>query len=263
MPTVLLADDAILFKVFEATVLRRRACRLLKAPAERLAAAAAASGPDLIVLAISGASQARLLDAIASARSLSRIPILALDLRAAGRRARAGRTPSRRRSSPVVVLPVGPGFDSGPADEAESIVEETLRSLIGLSARGLDRMPAGLPVRFRSRTGSFVARTKDVSEGGLFLKTPQRLARGERVDLRVSLPGAAAPASAGRDERRRTVTASGRVVRLVGPEESDLIPGAGVRFTHMEASDREALRRFLLGTPGGGAGARHGARAAG
>lgn len=88
----------------------------------------------------------------------------------------------------------------------------------GGDRRASPRFPLQVSVRLSGRR-FFVTYEGDVSEGGVFLTTAIPLARGERVEIRFTLPGGT------------EVTAEG-VVQNQRPEEIGL--GVGVKFSRID-----------------------------
>jgi len=82
-----------------------------------------------------------------------------------------------------------------------------------------------------------MGRTRNVSEGGLFLETHRALKEGEEVLITLGL----------KDDMVRL---RGRVVRQAQPTD-EYLHCAGVKFTHMNKDDRETLKDYIgaLKTP--------------
>jgi hypothetical protein len=103
--------------------------------------------------------------------------------------------------------------------------------------RKFHRKPTELPVKVRAAgskvEGGIRLDTTDVSEGGAFLRSDLLFEIGETLELEIELPDGT------------TVTASGRVVRVVRRREPDSVPGMGIEFTRMAMSDRRAISESL------------------
>ncbi|MGH9870640.1 MAG: PilZ domain-containing protein [Candidatus Polarisedimenticolia bacterium] len=238
-PVVLLLDDAGTFKAVEGTCLRRQRCRLFKAPFDRLTDAARDHRPSLLLATCrDDADRDRVLSACAD-RSLSRVPVVLVDLTGAPpRRAARPRTPLRR--APVEVLSARVGR-SGEPDFAEldERLNDAIRRLVPeLSARK-DRLAVTLVARCHGAGMPARLRTKDVSETGLFLRTTRPPASGRKFEVSVRLGP------------RDAVSGLCEVVREVRHgaagdwTDGDLIAGVGVRFVDLPDQAREALRRFV------------------
>ena len=107
-----------------------------------------------------------------------------------------------------------------------------------IAEREAIRIPANLRVRL---DGPDPARrtlySKDLSQGGIFLKTVPPLPLGERIGLHIQLPF---------PEGSEEMEASGEVVRQVPDQsESHLIPGVGVQFIGLQAPQRAMVGRFV------------------
>ncbi len=78
--------------------------------------------------------------------------------------------------------------------------------------------------------------TKDVSEGGLFVETDTMIPAGTDLSLEFTLPDAEKP-----------VTASGKVVRAVTPEEKGAgkNAGLGIRFSSVSPADSERIKQYV------------------
>jgi uncharacterized protein (TIGR02266 family) len=75
----------------------------------------------------------------------------------------------------------------------------------------------------------------DIGEGGLFVATVQTVPRGTSVDLDVTLPGG------------RPMKVSGVVhwTREVNDKTPELMPGLGVKFTHLPPEVASAITDFV------------------
>ena len=89
-------------------------------------------------------------------------------------------------------------------------------------------------VRYGSVDAVFSDFTRNVNEGGVFIKTESPAAAGTRVNLEFELPGGAG-----------TIKATGRVTHV--QEQGDAIdpPGMGVQFEELDADARERINDFV------------------
>jgi uncharacterized protein (TIGR02266 family) len=99
------------------------------------------------------------------------------------------------------------------------------------------RLGCEFEVEFLDDTHLIAGLTQDISEGGVFVATYQKLPLGTKVTLGLELPG-------GRVEVRGEV-------RWARPEleGSDQRPGFGVAFTELTPEALAALRQFCLSHP--------------
>jgi uncharacterized protein (TIGR02266 family) len=77
----------------------------------------------------------------------------------------------------------------------------------------------------------------NLSEGGAYLAAKESLANGETVRLEISLPW-----------ELGLMRAESRVVwrsDTIFDTESELPPGTGLEFTHLESDDRDKLRSYV------------------
>ena len=87
-----------------------------------------------------------------------------------------------------------------------------------------------------TRQSFFSNHVCNISRGGLFLRSDKPLPLGAEVSLVLHLPGA-----------ERTIFVTGRVIWNydVDKAASRIVPGSGIRFVGMTASDRSALESYL------------------
>ncbi len=90
------------------------------------------------------------------------------------------------------------------------------------------RAPIQLEVRYQRLNSFFAEYTRNISRGGLFVRTDRPLPVGTAFLFRLSLPGRAEP-----------LEVSGEVVHAGGGAE----PGMGIRFVWPDAAAREAFER--------------------
>ena len=223
MSRVLMVDDAGLFRMLETSFLRRLGCEIVRAQ----------NGPDLIRKATHQAPNLILLDAqkpdldgpgcvraLKSDPALCAIPILVVT------------------TSDGVRGCCEAGADATLARPFESTaLEMALSSLGRLAHRQGPRRSASGWVRVAAPGGPRRGRLKDISRTGLFLALPEPLPLQARIGVSLRLPG---------PQAGRQVRAQGVVVRQVAPDpDSHLIPGVGVRFLAIDASDESYIERYV------------------
>jgi CheY-like chemotaxis protein len=224
MPRVLMVDDAGLFRMLEASFLRRIGCDIVRAADENDLLARARGGivPDLILLdadhpGIDGPACVRTLRSIEELRDT---PVLVVSEAAAVRPCReAGATAAFARPLQAGAL------------------ELALGSVGKLGCRAGRRRALRVPARIITPMGMRRARVKDISASGLFLVLPDPLPLDADVNVSMALPTA---------EGRRKIRLRGVVVRRVENDpESHLMPGVGVRFVEIDPAAASIIDTFL------------------
>jgi uncharacterized protein (TIGR02266 family) len=89
-------------------------------------------------------------------------------------------------------------------------------------------------------TGVLYFFSKDISVGGIFLKTAIHLEAGSVVYLKFSLPGLSKTITT----QARVINVKGKVVR-VNKDDSENVPGMGVEFQHMGFEDKKLIEAFV------------------
>lgn len=89
-------------------------------------------------------------------------------------------------------------------------------------------------VRFGSVDAVFSEFTRNVNEGGVFIKTDQPAAAGTQVNLEFELPGGAG-----------TIKAKGRVTHVQDRATAFDPVGMGVKFEELDADARERINEFV------------------
>ncbi len=112
-------------------------------------------------------------------------------------------------------------------------------------ARSLDtrqhpRYEVSFPVDCSTRQFFFSNHVRNISRGGLFLRSDRPLPVNEEVSLVLHLPGT-----------EKSIFATGRVIwnHDIASASPRAAPGSGIRFVGMTASDRAALESYLAGLP--------------
>lgn len=100
--------------------------------------------------------------------------------------------------------------------------------------RRASRLPAEVKVDYRT-IGSFITDyTKDISQGGMFVATSLPLDVGERVRLRLTLPGHQLP-----------FALDGVVRWTCSTAEKDRTPGMGIEFSNFGDDLKAELSRLV------------------
>ncbi len=111
-----------------------------------------------------------------------------------------------------------------------------MRRHLPLRERETDRLPVNLKVTCRTRDGSFIAFTHDLSRGGMALKMSHPPKPGSRVHVSFELPG----------ERSLAVETDADVVREIAREEDEgHLGGAGLSFVAIPPMTGVAIGRFV------------------
>lgn len=241
MVTILLADDERIFKVVQGTLLRREACRLLKAPFGSLPALAVEHSPDLVIVpaAARDAAVDRLASEMRARRETRGIPIIILDMDASESDALPAPL-EQGTGAPIEIIRAGAGPDP---DRLQPRLAAAFEKLLDLKGRGTERIAADVPVSCTLGSSRFTARTKDISSSGLFLKTDRGVHAGDRLTVSFRLPAEGSTAAA--------IDGECEVVRLIAKDrdDPDLIPGAGLRFVRLTKQALDVLARFAPPAP--------------
>lgn len=102
----------------------------------------------------------------------------------------------------------------------------------GFDARTEPRVPKKLSLAYKDKASFLKAYTKNISNGGLFIKTSNPLSKGTLVNLRLQLP-----------ELKEHLKIDCSVVW--NNKKDDKPVGMGLQFDKMSDSDRKALESYL------------------
>lgn len=109
-----------------------------------------------------------------------------------------------------------------------------IRSMSGFHQRRSARVPIEIRVEYK-RINAFIADyTRDISSGGLFVRTDQPLPAGTEALFTLSIPRLETP-----------VTLNGIVRRVVAPGEPGFDAGMGVELLFEDDAERIALKRVV------------------
>jgi uncharacterized protein (TIGR02266 family) len=218
---ILLVDDLAPLLELHRRYLRRTTCRVLTARTGAEALAICRNErPDLVFLdaSLPGMDGIEACGALKQDETLRGIPVVLL--------APAGREAECRRAGCEAVL-------AKPVSQEAFLAQ--VRRYVRLLERQEDRIPASLRVSFTAGRQTWSVFTRDISPGGLFLKTPRPFAPGTRLSLSIALPSG-------------DVRVEGEVRRVVEKSPgSGLIPGIGVRFLDPPPDTTRAIEAFIAG----------------
>jgi CheY-like chemotaxis protein len=120
---------------------------------------------------------------------------------------------------------------------------DTVRRFVPLLERQEIRIPVSCRVEFATKTGSYLAHTRDLSIHGLFLKSPRPFAAGTRLQMVIHLPVLRGETGL---ERPAPLAMEGEVRRIVRPSPgSHLLAGVGVRFVQPAAGVLRVIEEFI------------------
>ncbi len=128
---------------------------------------------------------------------------------------------------------------NGEDEYRQKMKERFAKARAELERRRHHRIDAKVPVTFANASDFVKAYTENISKGGIYFETTQRLSPNGRLELSLAPPGSL-----------REVKVMGRVTRMsTRHEEIDgkkvRIYGYGVRFEDLPAADRKVLDRFF------------------
>jgi CheY-like chemotaxis protein/Tfp pilus assembly protein PilZ len=223
MAKILVTNDADVIRALQGSFARRSDCSLLVGrTCSEIVGKAGTMRPDLIVLGagMEDTHSIACCQRLKSDRSLREIPVVVLA------------TDTSRDLS----------FRCG-ADEVLSFAasrEQLLAAVRGrlpTIQRQAERRDVSVKVDYFAGQREGIGYTRDVSVGGLFLKTRDSFAIGDRLLMLFGLP----PATEG-----LMIRASGNVVRSVAPDrDSQFTPGVGVQFDGLSTRDRLDVSAFV------------------
>jgi hypothetical protein len=226
MSSLLMPDHAALFRVLEATCVRRWGWTVR-----------AAANPEDLLRKL----RALPCDLVVLVAGLPGWPI-GPTLRAL--RGEAGASAAR------VLLLAAPGQTGGESADAilawpasPAVLEASITGLLRQAPRGAPRRALPVPAHLAGLSASWRGRLRDIGRGGAFVALPSPLPLEAQVALTVRLPG-----PSGGD-----LSARGVVVRQVTDDDaSHRLAGVAIRFTDLDDASRDRLDRFLRDDPPAG-----------
>jgi len=158
---------------------------------------------------------------------------------------------SSRRSSAlplILILTSGASAPAGASQLFDEVIEwpqqatnlySSLARFLGFAAREHERFPVRAHVFLGSSGDNYLGTTMDLSPDGMLLRTTRVMPFGERLPLRISIPG-----------RPGEISLHGRVVRS---DNQTYAPDHAValRFEGVSEESRHALRDYFIQLSGG------------
>ena len=102
----------------------------------------------------------------------------------------------------------------------------------GFDARSEPRVPKKLSLAYKDKASFLKAYSKNISNGGLFIKTSKPLPKGESVSLRIQLPDLKDPLNID-------------CLVVWNNNKGDKPLGMGLQFGNMSNSDKKTLQSYL------------------
>lgn len=100
--------------------------------------------------------------------------------------------------------------------------------------RQFPRFDARIKVGFKSAKAFLWEYSKDISKGGIFIKTTNPMTLNSRVQLKLCLPG-----------RSREIYVVGEVIYIVKEGEARRTPGMGIQFVDFDKEARNEIEEYL------------------
>lgn len=124
-------------------------------------------------------------------------------------------------------------------DYRSKLKERFAKARAELERRRHTRIDARVPVTFASSDEFIKAYTENISKGGIYFETTERLSPNGRLELSLAPPGS-----------EKDVKVIGRVTRMITRYDEiegkkTRVYGYGVRFEEMPAVERKVLDRFV------------------
>ena len=237
MSSLLMPDHAALFRVLEATCVRRWGWTVRSAASPDDLLRKLRSLPSDLVLLVAGLPGWPIAETLRAVRS-EPASAGARTLLLAGGDGALPEATAVESPDAILVWPAPPGA-----------LEASIAALLHQAPRAAPRRPLPVPVRLAGPASSWSGRLRDIGRGGAFVALPAPLPLEAQVALTVRLPG-----PEGGD-----LSARGVVVRQVTADAaSHRLPGVAIRFTDFDGDSLDRLDRFLRA--GGAAGAPAGRR---
>jgi uncharacterized protein (TIGR02266 family) len=102
--------------------------------------------------------------------------------------------------------------------------------------RKTPRCSVELEVSIHTEHNFYTGITENISEGGVFVATHERIPLGTDLELSISLP----------DHPMIQVIGEVRWIRELSEFTSDFSPGIGVQFINLSLADRKAIEKFIV-----------------
>jgi uncharacterized protein (TIGR02266 family) len=107
-------------------------------------------------------------------------------------------------------------------------------SPVGRSKRATRRVPCNIKMSIRNGEQVYTSKTLDISHGGIFLATEEKLAIGEIIDMTFQIPNS-----------DRVVTAVGKVAWIGQGGPAQVTEGVGVKFSRIDPKDLQLIVDYV------------------
>lgn len=223
MPRLLLINETSLLAELGRSFVRRPGFELVAEPSgHAIEERSREGGADLVVaeMQLPDMTGADLCRRLRAGERTSTTPILLIGL------------PSEREEAEAAGADV---FLTTPWSRSQLL--SAIRTLFPVPERSAERLAISLKILCGADEAGYVAFTRDLSANGLFIKGASPASLGERLRLRLHLPG---------EPTVSDLDLDAEVVRRVAPTgEPGKVPGIGVRFLDLPLERRLPLTRFV------------------
>lgn len=144
-----------------------------------------------------------------------------------------GEETSEVEEQPQITVPQRPGDELSYAPSIKLFADSEASSD---ERRGGDRMAYDVAVYVRTDDEEIFGLCGDISDGGLFVTTREKLVKGTLVEVELLLPDS---------DEALVVEAEVRWTRDEWDEASKVVPGFGVRFIELTDEERARLEQVM------------------
>jgi uncharacterized protein (TIGR02266 family) len=121
--------------------------------------------------------------------------------------------------------------DSGPSTTPPTSASP---SPVGRTKRATRRVPCNIKMSIRNGEKVYTSKTLDISHGGIFLATEEKLTIGEVIDMTFQIPSS-----------DRVVTAVGKVAWIGQGGPGHATEGVGVKFSRIDPKDLQLIVEYV------------------
>jgi uncharacterized protein (TIGR02266 family) len=107
-------------------------------------------------------------------------------------------------------------------------------SPVGRTKRATRRVPCNIKMSIRNGEHVYTSKTLDISHGGIFLETDEKLEIGELIDMTFQIPSS-----------DRVVTAVGKVAWIGQGGPGHAAEGVGVKFSRIDPKDLQLIVEYV------------------